>query len=145
MNTPWDSFIDTIERRKHQLDEVLEAYKLFRQKLDSLPPGIAQEAERMLAADPIHVADKVAVEMMDLVGKPALECIRTILKEHNNQPIHFSQCAKEALKRGYKGRSFGTPEEIENRTAHSFWAAMSRADDLEAVGKGCYRLKTWPQ
>ena len=36
----------------------------------------------------------------------------------------------------------GTKEEVENVTIKSFWAAMSRSDELEPVGRGTYRLKS---
>jgi hypothetical protein len=75
-----------------------------------------------------------------LIGKTALECARIILKEKGNQARHFSRIAKEAIRRGYKGRMEGPPEEVENRILHSFCAAMHRSEDFEGVGKGYHRL-----
>src|SRR5207245_170819 len=33
---------------------------------------------------------------------------------------------------------------VESRTMNSFWAALSRAEDLQSVGGGLYKLRTWP-
>ena len=149
MNMPLDKLIDTIEQRKHQLDDVLESYRQFKAKLDALPPEFANNVKDALTE---NTHDKAISEQMtpapqgtDLVGKPALECATIILIEHKNEPTHFVTIAKEAIKRGYKGRRPGSPDEVESRIAKSFWAAMSRSDDFESVGKGCYRLRRWPQ
>jgi hypothetical protein len=137
----WDDFVDLIEKRKKQLDEVLEAYVEFREKLDALPPEIAQEVQKMLTVAKDAQAKQEEVSSNDLAGKTALECVRIILRERKNEPTHFSAIAREALRRGYKGRMAGTAEEVQSRTASSFWAAMSRAEDLDGTGKGCYRLR----
>jgi len=146
MHTPLDNLVEALERRKKQLDDVLEAYKAFRQKLEALPQSVIRDAEMMLAATESPLSATVAMQIgsntaQDLVGKTALECARTILGEHKNEPMHFAEIAKEAMRRGYKGRASGSPEKVESRTIQSFWAAMSRAEDFEATGKGCYWVK----
>lgn len=168
--TPWDSFIDSIEQRKKQLDEVLEAYKAFRQKLAALPRELALEAERSLSANQVQQQERPPrdtpstaeeptseeqetvlllpsdkVIPADLAGKTSLECAMVILTEKKNEPTHFSSIAKEAMRRGYQGRTSGTSDEVEQRTIKSFWASMSRSDDLDGVGRGFYRLKKWHQ
>lgn len=144
MTTTWDKFIENIECRKRQLDEVVDAYKNFRQKIESLPPDLAREAAALLGiSHPIsnQVAPAEVPTSKDLIGKNAMECVRIILGERENQPMHYSQIAKEAINRGYQGRTEGTKEEVEVRTGQSFWAAMSRSDDLESIGKGYYKLR----
>jgi HB1, ASXL, restriction endonuclease HTH domain len=136
MATPWDDFITAIERRKSQLDELLEAYGTFRKKLDALPPEVAQEAQRILASS----ASDPQPEKQDFVGKSALDCARVILEEHSNEPMHFSDIARAAMARGYRGRAEGTPSEVESRVQNSFWAALHRSGDFASAGKGCYRL-----
>jgi hypothetical protein len=141
MTVPLDSFIDIIERRKRQLDDVLDSYREFMNKLHMLPPDIAEEAQRVLRLNSAAVPERVVPLVKDLAGKSALECVRIILQEQGNRPTHYAALAKEAMQRGYKGRAGGTPEEVEHRTVQSFWAAMSRAEDLERAGQGQYRLK----
>jgi hypothetical protein len=143
----WDKLIAAIERRKHQLDDVIAAYKQFREKLAALPPDLASEFMNTNHSPPASpsatmVATKDAAPLQDLDGKSALDCVMLILRERNNQPTHFSIIAKTALARGYKGRkTSGSPEELESRTIQSFWAAMSRSDELEGVGGGYYRIQ----
>jgi hypothetical protein len=140
MSTPWDQFIDAIEKRKSQLDELLAAYANFRQKLDALPPEVSQEAQRILATAEAAKLHEESTKKNDLIGKSALDCAKIILTELNNEPIHFSTIAKMAMARGYKGRAEGSPEVVESRIQNSFWAALHRSEDFESVGKGCYRL-----
>src|SRR5437016_515766 len=94
MATPLDQFIGVIERRKVQLDELLTAYANFRSKLDALPPEVAQEAQRFLAAAESQKLQEVQVATKDLIGKSALECAKIILTERSNMPAHFSEIAK---------------------------------------------------
>ncbi|GEM_PF-5023743 len=141
MATPWDQFIDAIERRKTQLDELLEAYANFRKKLDALPPEVAQEAQMILASAEATKLREEAATKKDLIGKPALDCARIILTELNNEPTHFSTIAQMAMARGYKGRAEGSQAEVESRVQNSFWAALHRSQDFESAGKGCYHLK----
>jgi hypothetical protein len=146
-----DQFIDSIERKRKQLDEVLEAYEVFRKKLDALPPDLAREARLALASgvepseESANTAKMISVKedsaKKDLAGKTALECTTIILRERSNEPQHFSTIAKEALRRGYVGRFAGSPEAVENRTMNSFWAAMSRSANLENTGRGMYRVR----
>lgn len=141
-----DQFIDSIERKRRQLDEVLEAYENFRKLLDALPPDLAREA-RLALASGVEPSEESASSVKgnltkkDLTGKTALECTTIILRERGNEPQHFSTIAKEALRRGYVGRSAGSSEEVESRTMNSFWAAMSRSADLENTGRGMYKLR----
>ena len=67
---------------------------------------------------------------------------KIILAERNGEPMHFAAIAKESLRRGYTGRATGSPDEIESRTVQSFWAALSRSDEMESIGKGLYKLGT---
>jgi len=144
MVTPWDQFIDSIEQKKKQIDDVLEAYRAFRQKLDALPPELARAAHEAMASGQSLSARGAHEVKKDLAGKTALECVMTILVENGNEPQHFSTIAKEALSRGYVGRLSGNKEEVETRTTTSFWSAMSRSDELENVGAGRYKLRMWP-
>jgi hypothetical protein len=141
MATPWDEFMEALESRKKQLDDVLDAYKTFREKLDALPPQVAQEAKKKLIEVPsLTQAREPASE--EFAGKTAIDCAKIILTEKNNQPAHFSVIARAAMDRGYKGRSEGTREEVENRTINSFWAALHRSEEFESAGRGTYRLRT---
>lgn len=142
MATPWDNFIEAMERRKKQLDDLIASYRQFRDKLDALPPEIATEAQSLMAEGDKKKADKTPPVEQDFVGKTALTCARIMLEENDNEALHFSAIARKALQRGYRGRATGNQEEIESRTVNSFWAALHRSDDFEPVGKGCYRLKT---
>jgi hypothetical protein len=144
MTTPLDNFMSALEKRKQQLDDVLEAYRLFRQKLDALPPELAQEAERMLSGGNGESPAATETVVQDLVGKTSLQCARVILAEGKNAPLHFSKIAREAIHRGYKGRTTGDRETVENRISTSFWAALSRAEDVESTGRGYYKLKEQP-
>jgi hypothetical protein len=153
MCTSSDDFIGAIERRKRQLDtaidEAIDAYRLFRKKLDALPPDIAREAEKMLRnsgkiegenTPNLQAANGAVVQ--DFAGKTAVECACTLITENHDQPMHFAVIARKSLARGYKGRTTsGTSEEIESRTAQSFWAAMSRSDKLQSIGKGLYQSR----
>src|SRR6266496_4570076 len=141
MQLQLDKFIDVIETRRKQLDAVVEACKLFKQRLDELPEDMALEAEKLLW----NSLDKQDQNVpSDLAGRTALHCAEAILADHNNEPMHFSTIAKEAMKRGYKGRAEGDKDAIEATVTKSFWAAMSRSDDFEGVGKGMYKLKMTP-
>jgi len=141
--TEWDDMIKTIERQKVQLEEVLASYKAFREKLASLPPEVVRGMASLDKSGIGPSGTGAISEKQDFAGKAALDCAAIILRERNNEPTHYSVIAKESLRRGYKGRSKGTPEEVETRTVQSFWAAMSRSEELEGVGKGCYRLKNF--
>ena len=151
MSPSADQFIEAIERRKRPFDEVLEAYRvlreadrIFHEKLALLPPDLVSEVELMLGlTQPRDVP--VETGKTDLAGKTAVQFATTILSERNNEPLHFSIIAKEALLRGYQGRRSGSSAEVENRTTNSFWAAMSRARELEGVGKGLYRIRSMSQ
>jgi hypothetical protein len=143
MSTPWEKIIDGMKQRKKEIaeegqkiDEALEAYAAFRQKMEALSP----EACKVFASEQVRADEGTQIEKKDLAGKPALECARIILAERNS-PVHFSVIAKEALRRGYIGRMSGSKEEIESRTVQSFWAALSRSDDMESVGRGLYQLR----
>jgi HB1, ASXL, restriction endonuclease HTH domain len=148
----FDSFIDKIEKAKRQLEEVVQAYRTFKEKLDALPPELASEAMQLLHG-PLpksegHVVPEILgnseVIKQDLVGIPALRCCRAILDENGNQPLHYGEIARQAMARGYRGRSTeGTAQEIRIRTINSFWAAISRSEDFEAVGGGRYRIRDW--
>ena len=143
MTTPWDGFIDSMEQRKRQIEaetkqiaEVLESYKVFREKYEALPPHLRE----VFASEQAVASGKTAPLQQDLAGKAALECAKIILTEWG-AALHFSAIAKEAIRRGYVGRITGTQEEVESRTIQSFWAAMSRSDELESIGKGLYRMR----
>jgi hypothetical protein len=117
MTSPNDAFIDAIERRKKPLDEALEAYRVFRQRLDALPPELADEALEMLVQAQAQKPDnKTALPTKtesgngDLSGRTALECAEIILTENHNQPMHFAVVARKAMARGYKGRTSGSAE-----------------------------------
>jgi hypothetical protein len=138
MSTPLDQFIDAMERRKKQLEELVESYRIFRSKLDSLPPELAAEAHQMLAESS---SMKEPSPMQDMIGETALNCANHILAEGHNAPLHFAEIAKQAIKRGYRGRAAGTPSEVEQRTIQSFWAALHRSEHFEPTGKGCYRIR----
>ena len=140
MATPWDSFIDAIEKRKTQLDDLLASYADFRKKLAALPPEIALEAQQMLAASDAAKLEEGAATRQDMIGKAALECAKIILEERGNEPTHFSAIAKAAMARGYRGRAEGSQEEVESRVQNSFWAALHRSENFVGTGKGCYRL-----
>jgi hypothetical protein len=145
----FDSFISTIEKKKEQLQGVIDAYRAFRQKLDELPQELAQEAMRILGGSEANSSPKVVADVQiapketdsSFTGVPALRCTRTILTENGNNPLHYSEVARRAMARGYKGRLAGSKEEVESRTIQSFWAAMSRSEDFEAVGSGRYRIR----
>ena len=148
MSVTWDDLTNSIENRKRRLDAFRASVERLLDALQGLPSDMADVARELLAKEiglsptsPMSATTggTDVQEQQDMVGKPALECVRIILREHNNKPLHFAAIAKEAMRRGYKGRSQGSQEEIESRTANSFWAAMSRSDDLESVGKGLYR------
>ena len=51
MTPSLNQLMEALEHRKKQLDEVLESYKQFREKLDALPTEIAEEARGLLAAN----------------------------------------------------------------------------------------------
>jgi hypothetical protein len=145
--TPWDSFIDTIERRQQQLREVLEAYRVFREKLSHLPPDLAKEAEAQLrpSESASHVESAaVPPRTNECSGLSSLECARIVLQERDNEPMHYSQLAREILKRGYKGRKSGSDEEVEQRTTQSLWAALSRSEQFLGTGNGFYKLNSGP-
>ena len=125
MTTPWDSFIGSIERRKQQLDDVLEAYRTFQDKLALLPADLAREAGILLATSKPsdHPRDEQNVGR-DLAGKTSLECAQIILTQNSNEPMHYGTIAKEMLRRGYEGRKAGTVEEVELRTMQSLWGCL---------------------
>jgi hypothetical protein len=136
MNDP-DVLIDRIEQRRDQLNEVLAAYRQFREKLESLPVDLAEEIGGVTGR-----TSKPATG--DLTGLSALASARRILTDHRNDPMHFTAIAKEAMSRGYRGRATGDPSVVESVIAKSFWAALSRASDIEPTGKGYYRLRQSP-
>lgn len=88
-------------------------------------------------------ADKPPPHRNDLTDMPCMACVKAILRDNENKAMHYNTVAKEALRRGYdSGRTAGKePDEIEALTAKSFWASMSRSDELESPKTGYYRLK----
>jgi hypothetical protein len=142
MTTPWDQLIDTIERRKQQLDDVLTAYRDFREKLSALPPEIAAEAEAILTGKEDTTKHDIPKNRdEEFAGKSSLECAQIILSENGNIPMHYSELASQMLDRGYRGRSGGTAEDIAKRAVDSLWAALSRSEDFTKTGNGFYCMK----
>jgi len=140
MPTPWDHFIEEVEHRKKQLDDVLEAYQEFRRKLQDLPPDLAEKAQRALLSVVSNPDSPVGPQTSDFIGRTALDCAVIIMRERKNEAIHYSEIAKEAMRRGYRGRSHGSEAAIESRVVQSFWATLHRSERFESVGKGIYRL-----
>lgn len=140
----------SIDQEKRQLDDFRENVEELLKAFAKLPVGVATVAKELLveslglAPSATETLEAAQTGEEDLTGKPALECARIIFAERKNAPTHFSVIAREAMRRGYRGRSAGSTEEVENRTINSFWAAMSRADDMESVGKGLYRVREQP-
>ena len=76
MTNPWEKFIDEVAERKRQIEEeakqiesVLEAYKVFRDRLERLPADLRS---RFTAQQ-----EGAKSTTQDLAGKPALECARS--------------------------------------------------------------------
>lgn len=141
-STTLDQFINAVEAWKVQLEELVSSYREFRRRLEALPPEMAQEAERILAKERATI--RIEKPEQDLAGKTALECAKIILTGNNNEPMHFSAIAKEALRRGYKGRGDGDRDQVETRTIQSFWAALHRSNDFLKAGRGNYQLSAGP-
>jgi len=79
----------------------------------------------------------------DFAKLAAHECCRRILIEHNNTPMHVLTLAKEAVRRGYKGRGRYTGDALEWVAAKSFWARLSRTNkhDFEQIESNVFRLR----
>lgn len=151
-----DKLIEDVERKKKLLDDVLERAKALRETLSALPPELVAQTSSIFSSESLSaqknkslfvrenpsVSDVATAVVTRLcTGKSAAQCARLILECHAGGPMHYIAVAKEALERGYRGRTTGTPEEIEIVTIKSFWAAMSRSEELESVGKGQYQLR----
>jgi hypothetical protein len=77
----------------------------------------------------------------DLSGVKAVDCCAKILTERGGEPMNALTMAREAISRGYKGRSHGEGDEVLLTTAKSFWAALSRDSRFKEVRPLVFALK----
>jgi hypothetical protein len=84
-----------------------------------------------------------------LAGKTIMECVRTILLEHHNQPLHYRRIAEVALSRGYTSQHQNGDRKRVNK---AFWDMMMKHckpgrpnRSLEFLGKGEFRLVETPK
>jgi len=132
-----------IEKGKRQLEEFGGHVEQLLKTFGSLPPDITAIAKELLAErlGLAGITQDQPIHANDLAGKTSLQCARIILRERGNAGTHFSAIVREAMRRGYRGRVDGSPEVVETTLMKSFWAALSRANDMEKVGNGMYRLR----
>ena len=77
-------------------------------------------------------------------GVKAVECCFRILRERGNQPMNALAMAREAIRRGYRGKTKGDADEVLLTTAKSFWAALGRDQRFEEVRPLVFKLKEEP-
>ena len=87
-----DLILERFELRKQQLDNVVEAYKVFRQRLSELPPSMVAEVEELLRGECVkHDVDTTDYLSRDaeFAGKTSSECIDIIM--HERKPVDFGK------------------------------------------------------
>jgi len=86
----------------------------------------------------VPVSKNEAVIALSFADMKITQAAETLLKEGENEPMHYGTLAKEAVARGYSPRQ-GTDEKS---VAWSFWHTMKRhPDKFEKTGSGFFRLK----
>jgi hypothetical protein len=76
-----------------------------------------------------------------LQGKTAIECCEQIIRGHGNLPMNALTIAREAIRRGYRGKVEGGPDDVLMTTAKSFWARMGRDPRFFRVKSEVFRLR----
>jgi hypothetical protein len=97
-----------------------------RKKLWALSDEAAIAAAEQLREPEISLQADLFGHRSDLAGLKAVDCCAAILRDHGNEPMNALSMAREALARGYRGRSRGSEDEVLLTTAKSFWAALGR-------------------
>jgi len=83
-------------------------------------------------------------ESEEFAKLPAHECCRRLLMDRGNVPAHVLTLAKEAVRRGYRGKGKNEGDALVWVTAKSFWARMSAGPfgrDFEQTEPNVFRLK----
>lgn len=108
-----------------------------RKKKWSLTIRAAKDAKAQLDAR----NQRTLFDTGDLAGVKAVDCCAKILRDHGNDPMNALTMAREAIARGYRGKSQGSEDEVLLTTAKSFWAALGRDSRFEEVRPLVFALK----
>ena len=117
-----------------------------RKKLWALTKEAADEVAGQLRAKKRGQATLFDDErpQVEFLGVKATDCCVKILLEHDNEAMNALTMAREALRRGYRGKAHGSEDEVLLTTAKSFWAALGRDERFVEIRALVFKLKNHP-
>ena len=113
-----------------------------KKKLWALTGDAAREAGNQLQGVQLTLFDtpnELSTDKFSVMK--AVDCCALILRENDNDPMNALTMAREAIRRGYRGKARGSEDEVLLTTAKSFWAALGRDERFEEVRPLVFRLK----